>query len=161
MTATSNFFTIRYDPARLLRRSGSKMWLMFFVCVLPILASAAPMADAITTGSEKAVMLTVAGILGGIVSLLVAIVKLMSAQQERIGKMIPRDVTNDDVKLQSKVADLDNRLTMSDDLSRQRMKKIEDHLGKQDSALEALKKSQSEQSEGIEKLLKLAEEKKA
>lgn len=139
-----------YDWERLVKRSGSRLYLVFFISILPIIAAAEPAVDAITTGNPTSIILAVVGVIGGIITLLGSIVMLMNEQMKRMGQAIPRGTTDVDAAVKSKIVDFDNRLSAHEEIVKGWRKDVNKHLGEQDLKLDVL-------TLGMSKLLKIAE----
>jgi hypothetical protein len=78
------------DPLVRFRRIGVQIILLYFVTVIPVIASVGPAVDGIVTGNSEALLLAVVGVLGAIVALLGGIVAFVKAWVGRMEPRIPR-----------------------------------------------------------------------
>lgn len=78
------------EPMVRFRRVGVQIVLLYFVAVLPVIASVGPAVDGIVSGNSEALLLAVVGVIGAIVTLLGGIVAFIRAWVARMEPRIPR-----------------------------------------------------------------------
>lgn len=79
-----------HDPLVRFKRISVQIVLLYFVTVLPVVASVGPAVDGVVNRDPEALLLAVVGVLGAIVALLGGIVAFVKAWVARMEPRIPR-----------------------------------------------------------------------
>lgn len=111
MSPESLMTFLDFDTTHIRSRVRSRLWMACIGWCLPIIASAAPAVEGLTTGSPTMILLAIGGILSGIIGLLVSVVKLLEAWIKRVEPYVGRS-KRDSEEINHKFKELESQIQL-------------------------------------------------